>query len=550
MKNPTPDFAWYSAESKRLGLKSPRCPFANANACPRYYSTLSLLGNYGCTKIEKSEDERLQVYWIAHPLAPKTKEQDTGIASTEKGPCSYHNFCPEVAFDRFGIFATYFSPHTDEIDTGLAHELLGKGGAPADDPRWTWRAITPQHYAECPLYSQLCHDWPKALVRLTAPPDIPASPGVRFDVFISHASEDKDDFVRPLASSLTAMGLKVWFDEWTLTIGDSLRARIDEGLLASDYGVVVLSRSFFAKKWPQAELDGLFAREMQGRKVILPVWHNVTREDVLQFSAILAGKLAAPTGEGVGAVAMKVFAAVRPNAQPPSSPAVVSPILSQPKSAVHRGGRFSIELGKHHRHLREQILKINPRRMADFYGFEKVAQLEACERGDDEFPTAAIKKLREFFFISREHLEEGTPAVFDSFEIIGSSDDCKKFLSQGFQPFLLCLNELRHDLMCYPVFHKEEDGFDRIIVANSHGYFASAGVGKSNIMHLIEAILEKGIGTYSVPIQKVDRKTWDALETKTFFCVGMGGFLGPDFEAQDRFLGWCEEFAGGRQGRT
>ena len=137
---------------------------------------------------------------------------------------------------------------------------------------------------------------------------------MRFDVFISHASEDKDDFVRDLAAELARLGVRVWYDEWTLHIGDSLRQKIDEGLATSEYGVVVLSRSFFAKNWPQAELDGLFAREMQGRKVILPVWHKVTREDVLKFSPLLAGKLAAPTDEGFGTVAKKIFAAIRQGA--------------------------------------------------------------------------------------------------------------------------------------------------------------------------------------------------------------------------------------------
>lgn len=550
---PQADFAWYSTESTRIGLKSPRCPFANVNACPRYYSSLSLLGDHGSTGIEKVEDQRLQAFWATHPLAPKTKEQDTGIASNEQGPCSYHNFCPEVAFDRFGIFATYFSPHTDEMDTGTAHERLGKEGAKVDDPRWAWQTVTPQHYAECPLYSQLSHDWPKAFARPTTPKsNTSAVPAVRFDVFISHASEDKDDFVRPLAAALTAMGLKVWFDEWTLTIGDSLRQKIDEGLLASDYGIVVLSRSFFAKEWPQAELDGLFAREMQGRKVILPVWHKVTRADVLEFSPMLAGKLAAPTDEGVEAVAAKVFAAARPTAQPRLSPALAASNRSQ-SSTVHKGGRYSIELGKRHRHLREKVLQLNPRRMADFYGFEKVAQLEACESGDDEFPTTAINKLREFFFVSREYLEGEYQQVFDSFNI-AFADDSKKYLAEGFHPYLLCLNEERDMLWCWPVFHKEEDGFDRIITAEGCGYFASSGGGKSNIMAFIEAVHHHGFSAFDVSVQRADRQLWNELEDRKYYHKSMGGGLrGPDQEAQDCFIAWFEEFKAlfeaGRTGR-
>lgn len=114
----------------------------------------------------------------------------------------------------------------------------------------------------------------------------------KYDVFISHASEDKDSFVRPLAKELTDMGFNVWYDESTLKVGDSLRQKIDQGLSSSRYGVVVLSSAFFAKNWPQYELNGLVAREMHGGKVILPIWHKVSKDEVLKYSPTLADKVA------------------------------------------------------------------------------------------------------------------------------------------------------------------------------------------------------------------------------------------------------------------
>jgi hypothetical protein len=116
-----------------------------------------------------------------------------------------------------------------------------------------------------------------------------------YDFFISHATEDKDSFVRPLAELLTTYGYKVWYDEFQLTVGDSLRKKIDEGLKLSKYGIAVLSRDFFRKNWTEYELNGLVAREMNGVKVILPVWHNVTRDEVLSFSPTLADKVALNT---------------------------------------------------------------------------------------------------------------------------------------------------------------------------------------------------------------------------------------------------------------
>lgn len=312
MKGPVPDFDWYLAESTRLKLKSPRCPFASVHSCPRYYQSLSLLGKAGCTPIPKEQDDALQARWEKHPLWPATGEQETAISGGSDGPNGYHKFCPEVAYESFHLFATYLGRHVGEVDRDLAAAQLIREGVPRDDPRWIWASVIPQHYVECPLYSALSHDWPK-LLTYTATASVPTvgSSGVRFDVFISHASEDKDDFVRPLAAALTSLGLKVWFDEWTLTLGDSLRKKIDEGLLASDFGIIVLSKGFFAKPWPQAELGGLFAREMAGRKVILPVWHDVTYGQVVQYSPMLADRLGAPTNDGVGIVAAKIFEAVR-----------------------------------------------------------------------------------------------------------------------------------------------------------------------------------------------------------------------------------------------
>ena len=133
----------------------------------------------------------------------------------------------------------------------------------------------------------------------------------KWDAFICHASEDKNEFGRPLAEGLRREGLKVWYDEFTLKVGDSLRREIDRGLRNSRYGVVVLSPAFFARDWPQWELDGLVAKEMDGKKVILPVWHNVTRADVRRYSPPLSDKIAANSSEGISAVVARLLDAIK-----------------------------------------------------------------------------------------------------------------------------------------------------------------------------------------------------------------------------------------------
>ena len=95
-----------------------------------------------------------------------------------------------------------------------------------------------------------------------------ATTSKRYDAFLCHASEDKEEFVRPLVRHLRELGLRVWYDEHTLEPGDRLRRSIDRGLSQSRYGVVILSHHFFAKHWPQVELDGLAQRETGGEKII------------------------------------------------------------------------------------------------------------------------------------------------------------------------------------------------------------------------------------------------------------------------------------------
>ncbi|WP_406734390.1 toll/interleukin-1 receptor domain-containing protein [Vibrio scophthalmi] len=133
---------------------------------------------------------------------------------------------------------------------------------------------------------------------------------VNWDVFISHASEDKESVVLPLVDLLLCNGMKVWLDKGEIFLGDSIREKIDEGLANSQFGVVVISHNFFAKNWTRAELDSLFTREMRGQKVILPVWHNISAEEVSEFSPLIAGKLAVSTSDGLGYVAEQISRAI------------------------------------------------------------------------------------------------------------------------------------------------------------------------------------------------------------------------------------------------
>ncbi|MBT9552376.1 MAG: toll/interleukin-1 receptor domain-containing protein [Hydrogenophaga sp.] len=125
-------------------------------------------------------------------------------------------------------------------------------------------------------------------------------------LFVSHASEDKNDFVRPLAHALKAHGLQVWFDELSLRAGDSLRRSIDKGLSECDAGVLVLSPAFFRKQWPQRELDALFSLEIAERATLIPIWYQIGVEEVLRASPLLADRVAISADRGISAVASEI----------------------------------------------------------------------------------------------------------------------------------------------------------------------------------------------------------------------------------------------------
>jgi hypothetical protein len=144
----------------------------------------------------------------------------------------------------------------------------------------------------------------------TVPPDILG--GQIHDVFVSHASEEKETVARPLAAALASFGVTVWLDELQLAIGDSLRRSIDRGIRSSRFAVVVFSASFFTKGWTQYELDGIVTRTTAGEQNLLPIWHNVTKDQVMSYSPSLADKIARSTAtHTIEEIAREIAAVVK-----------------------------------------------------------------------------------------------------------------------------------------------------------------------------------------------------------------------------------------------
>ena len=152
-----------------------------------------------------------------------------------------------------------------------------------------------QIVASLKSYSAAVNPVPSSLPKERSLPRKTMRSIVVYDVFISHATEDKADLVNELVSELKQRNVKIWVDALNIKWGDSLRKAIDEGLQKSRFGIVVISKYYIAKGWTQYELDGLFEKEMTGGKVVLPIWHNITKKEVLDFSPALAGRKALTT---------------------------------------------------------------------------------------------------------------------------------------------------------------------------------------------------------------------------------------------------------------
>lgn len=134
----------------------------------------------------------------------------------------------------------------------------------------------------------------------------------QYDAFISHAWEDKEGFVDELVDEMRKEGIVVWYDTTQMRWGDSMRRRIDDGLKKSKFGVVVLSPNYIAegKYWTKAELNGLFQLESVHGKILLPIWYNLNKKDVMNFSPIIADKKAMTTASMTAQEIAKELAAL------------------------------------------------------------------------------------------------------------------------------------------------------------------------------------------------------------------------------------------------
>lgn len=120
-------------------------------------------------------------------------------------------------------------------------------------------------------------------------------------VFVSYAGEDRE-IAKAVARDLTAMGIPTFYDRDSLALGDSVVDRIHEAMSVADYGVLIVSPDFLSKNWPRHETRQLVQDYIEGRTRLLPIWHDVSMEEVREHQPALSGIWAANTDEGLRSV--------------------------------------------------------------------------------------------------------------------------------------------------------------------------------------------------------------------------------------------------------
>lgn len=130
--------------------------------------------------------------------------------------------------------------------------------------------------------------------------------------FISHDTRDKDSVARPIALGLQKRMCWVWFDEYSLNVGDPLRESIERGIKECKKCIIVISKNFIDNAgWTKREFNSIFTREIfEKKRLVLPVWHGVTAEEIYEYSPSLLDVYALNWDIGEDEVVKKLHAAL------------------------------------------------------------------------------------------------------------------------------------------------------------------------------------------------------------------------------------------------
>lgn len=132
--------------------------------------------------------------------------------------------------------------------------------------------------------------------------------------FISHDSRDKEILVRKLAEKLVSLNCPVWYDEYSLKMGDNLREKIEDGIREAPYCILILSKNFLSnEKWAKSEFETIFMKELYEKKnIIIPIWHDISEDELYNYCPKLLNRLGGKSSEGIDELAKKIASILKP----------------------------------------------------------------------------------------------------------------------------------------------------------------------------------------------------------------------------------------------
>lgn len=211
---------------------------------------------------------------------------------------------------------------------------------------------------------------------------------------------------------------------------------------------------------------------------------------------------------------------------------------------VAKNDCYASIIGSRMKDIRERYLQLTARRMSEFLNLNSVTELERYEAGVDEYPLPMLRKIEEFFFLSRDYLETGKYGAFKAFSL--TAENVERFMRDGFTPYIACSPE-RANLFAYIAFSKKVDGYTRLAISNICGSFVSNGGGKTNIQYLIWALLEEGRSPYDVRIVTLSNDEWAAVASNSYYHESPFLRAGnADYDCIDVFDEWFKDAAHSR----
>ncbi|MBK5411078.1 helix-turn-helix transcriptional regulator [Pseudomonas sp. TH34] len=199
---------------------------------------------------------------------------------------------------------------------------------------------------------------------------------------------------------------------------------------------------------------------------------------------------------------------------------------------------YALSIGEKVRFIRTELLNLSLRQLSEILEIEKVSNLESYELGVEEFPLLVLKKFESYFSINPGYLDGVSEGVFSSFHLC--KFEVERYLSQGYEPIILCSPNDRSELFCRVAFKKNDGTFLKVVVGDLLCSFASSGGGQLNIQILIHALLERGASYKDVRVLKVTSRAWELMRRGTYY--NQEDFhRSADWECQDVFIKWFKD---------